>query len=120
MRVIVCGSRTWTDRGAIFDRLNELRPPLRIVHGSCSSGADKIADDWCLRAHVLGEDVAAERYPAEWGEYGKAAGMIRNTRMASAGAELCLAFRMPGKSNGTDDMVKKARAAGIPVEVITP
>jgi hypothetical protein len=31
-----------------------------------------------------------------------------------------IAFRMPGVSRGTDDMIRRARAAGIPVEVIGP
>ena len=31
-----------------------------------------------------------------------------------------IAFRMPGESRGTDDMVRRARAAGIPVEVVEP
>lgn len=129
MRVIVCGSRTWTDRKAIEDRLGALmreslgkwtdlfEPPgtLTVVHGACEEGADAFARDWC-RYHW--GTVFEEAHPANWDEYGRKAGPIRNSVVASKGADLCLAFRMPGKSNGTDDMVRKARAAGIPVEVI--
>jgi hypothetical protein len=121
VRVIVCGSRTWTDRDAIWDRLDKLPRPVVIVHGD-SRGADSIADDWALRKihdeRAVG--VSVEALPANWRGNGKAAGPIRNSELARRGADLCLAFRMPGKSNGTDDMIKKARAAGIPVEVILP
>lgn len=35
--------------------------------------------------------------------------------MAALGADLCLAFRLTGPSPGTDDMVRRCRALGIPV-----
>ena len=38
--------------------------------------------------------------PADWGQYGRAAGMIRNRNMCRKGAYLCVAFldwcRAPG------------------------
>lgn len=115
MRVIVCGSRSWTDAKAIRNRLSGLHPMRdTIVHGNCH-GADKIADD-----QARSMDFAVEKFPADWQKLGFAAGPIRNQKMADAGADLCIAFRMPGKSNGTDDMIAKAKAAGIPVEVISP
>lgn len=112
MRVIVCGSRTWTDRDVIWDRLDKLPRPVTIVHGMCR-GADMLASAWATNFRV-----EQEGHCANWLTYGKGAGHIRNSEMAARGADLCIAFRMPGKSNGTDDMVKKARAAGIPVEVV--
>lgn len=45
--------------------------------------------------------------------------MIRNQEMADRGADLCLAFPGP-ESVGTWDMIRKARAAGIPVHIHEP
>lgn len=121
MRVIVTGSRTWTDRDAVWDRLDKLPSPVTIVHGACATGADSWAHDWVrTRKLVFFGYVTEETHPADWAEHERRAGPIRNSKMAAAGADLCIAFRSAGKSNGTDDMIAKARAAGIPVEIVTP
>jgi len=52
-------------------------------------------------------------FPPEWKRYGPKAGPIRNKQMLDEGRpDLVVAF--PG-GNGTNDMVKKAKAAGIEV-----
>src|SRR5690606_30354012 len=66
-----------------------------------------------ILARELGWHVVA--YPADWRRHGRAAGPIRNQEMADAGADLCIAF--PG-GRGTADMVRRARAAGIPVRSV--
>ena len=109
-RVIVCGSRKWSDRDRITDRLFDL-PPSIIVHGN-AAGADRIA---AQEAQKLG--LLVESHPADWKRYGKGAGPIRNREMADAGAALCIAF-WDGQSSGTLDMMCRAHKAGIPVEVI--
>ena len=114
-RFIVCGSRTWTNKEAIRDALLLIPIGAVLVHGACPKGADFIADKvW----KEMGGKV--EAHPADWNTHGTAGGPIRNTKMAKLGADLCLAFRSRGKSNGTDDMIKKARAEGILVKVIEP
>lgn len=113
MRVIVCGSRRWRDRQAIIDRLADLPDPgsVTIVHGN-AQGADRIAHQ---EAQKLG--LLVDVWPADWGSLGKRAGVIRNGLMAASGADLCIAF-WDGQSKGTLDMMKKAEAAGIPVECV--
>jgi YspA, cpYpsA-related SLOG family len=117
VRVIVCGSRRWTDRKRIEDRLFDLvtdnpGEQITIVHGDAANGADKIADQEAMKAGLL-----IERHPADWSEYGKRAGFVRNAEMAQAGADLCIAF-WDGRSSGTAHMMECAESAGIPVEVI--
>jgi hypothetical protein len=110
MRVIVCGSREWTDREAIADRLFDLPPGSTIVHGG-AKGADRIA---AQEGQKLGHFI--EVHPAFWDTHGKRAGVIRNELMAGLGADLCIAF-WDGRSRGTSHMVDAAEKRGIPVEL---
>ena len=58
-------------------------------------------------------NIPVERFPADWSEYGKAAGAIRNQQMLDEGTpDLVVAF--PG-GNGTLDMVRRSQRAGIKV-----
>lgn len=120
MRVIVTGSRDFADAALIERVLGELLAEHRLlllVHGACPTGADAIADAWARRTQVAGGNVLIDRFPANWGNYGRAAGMRRNAEMVASGAHLCLAFYQPGAANkGTSGCVKLARRAGIKVQ----
>lgn len=112
-RIIVTGGRRYHDTATIRRVLEEYHqtPPPTLVHGG-APGADSEAAcvgyllEWIVEAH-----------PADWQRYGRAAGPIRNQQMVDSGADLVIAF--PG-GRGTADMVRRARAAGIPVRVIPP
>jgi hypothetical protein len=129
MRVIVTGSRGWSDRYFIAGVLAELPGGTTIVHGS-AKGADKLA---AQEAQKLG--LLLEPHPAEWALHDregltclpcscseaaphcKFAGFRRNEHMASLGADLCIAF-WDGRSSGTADMMERAAKHGIPVEPV--
>lgn len=118
MRVIVTGSRKWTDKAAVWDALNNVykeHGPFRVVHGACSTGADAFAHEWVAVASRL-VYVEEEQFPAAW-DRGKRAGPERNLRMIEAGADLVLAFPLPA-GTGTQHTMKLAREAGIEVRVI--
>lgn len=110
-RVLITGSRTWTDAPAIARVLNQLHvwqaERLVIVHGACPDGADAIADAWC-RLH----SVPAERHPADWQRHGRAAGPRRNAAMVATRPALCLAF-IRDNSPGATGCANAAEAAGI-------
>lgn len=114
MRILVTGSRHWTDRGMIWDALNKASFEIgtTIVHGDCPTGADYWAKLWTKTQ----PDVIEEAYPANWKKFGKLAGPIRNQQMVDLGADICLAFPLPS-SRGTYDCIRKAKAAGIPVRI---
>lgn len=103
-RILVTGSRTWTDRAAVSRALDmclvEAGRDLVVVHGACSRGADQLADQWvrCMWAGLPVGTLRAERHPAEWSRYGPSAGAIRNEEMVALGADLCLAFIDPCRS----------------------
>jgi hypothetical protein len=110
MRILVCGSRSYSDREHVFETLHALAEKhgwLTIIEGG-AKGADSLAREWAkLCYHGL------VTIPADWQQYGTAAGPIRNTKMLISGKpDLVVAF--PG-GNGTADMVRQALAAKIEV-----
>ena len=115
MRILVTGSRTWTDRETIAAALQAFCPYPEVstlVHGA-AEGADTIA---ARCADELGMTV--EPHPVkreQWRIAGRRAGHLRNQYMVDLGADLCLAFQVDD-SSGTADCVRRARLAGIRVE----
>ena len=111
MIVLVCGSRSWEDRGSIVSELGRLPEQTTIIHGD-AHGADKLAGEVALE---LGFDVRV--FPARWDTLGKAAGVLRNKHMLTLNPDFVIAFH-DGKSRGSIDMMTRARGAGIKVVVI--
>jgi hypothetical protein len=107
-RVLVCGGRRFSDRRAVRVCLGGLIPkPTHIIEGG-SHGADQLAHDW-----AMANEISCTTYNADWGKHGRAAGPIRNQQMIEEGKpDLVVAF--PG-GTGTADMVRRAKAAGVPV-----
>lgn len=115
MRVLICGSRDWTDAALIRRVVARLPEGAVVIHGA-ARGADHLAG-----LAALDRGLRVEPYPAEWDRYGVAAGPIRNQWMLDDGQpDYVVAFRLPGKSTGTDDMIRRALAADVPVYVISP
>lgn len=117
-RILVTGSRDWTDRETIdralwlaWTDLGASRDTV-LVQGECHlGGADLIAKDiW--ESHGL----PIESHPAQFGPGGRVLGPERNARMVALGADLCLAFPLPS-SRGTRNCMRLAREAGIPVRI---
>ena len=121
MKVLICGSRGWSDPLPIdlilagLDVRSEGKTErLTVIHGG-ARGADQLAG---RLARGWNADVIEE--PADWEQHGKAAGPIRNSLMLEKyDPDVVIAFRSTGKSNGTDDMIRKAKLAGKPTYVIT-
>jgi hypothetical protein len=112
VRVMVTGGRDWTDRKAIWLQLNTVKAPdVTLVVGDCPTGADAIAIQLCP---ALGWGL--EQYFADWNGRGKKAGPERNQRMVDSKPDLVFAFPTE-RSKGTWDAVRRARAAGIEVNV---
>jgi hypothetical protein len=60
--------------------------------------------------------VTQEIFYADWATHGRRAGPIRNAAMIKAGADLVLAFPLPG-GRGTQHTIRLAEEAGIPVRI---
>lgn len=117
MRVLVCGSRTFTDRKIVRLILNGLDPTCVIEGGA--RGVDAMAAEWVtFFGPEPGPVIVHEQYPAKWDLHGKAAGPIRNAQMLSEGKpDIVVAFtdKPLEESRGTYDMCGRARSAEIPV-----
>jgi hypothetical protein len=90
---------------------------VTIVHGA-ARGVDESVE---LFAKKLGIETEPHPY-SDFGEYGRAGGHMRNLAMLDAGADLVVAFKNDFNwaldKGGTEDMVRQARDAGVPVYVI--
>jgi hypothetical protein len=116
MRILVTGGRDWADVDTIRNALSIATLGLAwnkvtIVQGG-ARGADAIA---ASLANVLGMNV--EEYPADWKQFGRAAGPIRNQQMVDTRPDLVLAFLQEG-SKGTQNCIDIARRAGLKISII--
>lgn len=116
--VIVTGSRSLRSRHSLESVLRSADPDI-LIHGA-AKGADELAEDWAYRRQEI--DVIA--MPAIWERDGNAAGPLRNAamldvllRLGSCGYDVAVyAFPAP-TSRGTWDMVRRAKGAGVRVEI---
>ena len=111
-KLIICGGRDYNlsdDDLKFLDGIHEDFPVIEVVSGGCA-GADKGGERWA-RAN----GIAVKQFLPDWVAEGKKAGPLRNQEMAEY-ADGCIAF--PG-GNGTQDMLKRAREAGLHVWDLT-
>lgn len=116
MRILITGSRTWTDRDTIRKALLDTAErctdsePITLIHGT-ATGADSIAAQL-----ALGFGWLIEAHPADWLRYGKRAGFIRNVEMVATNPDICLAF-IHNDSRGASMCADLASKAGVPLNV---
>lgn len=110
MRILVCGGRDYSNKEYVYSILDECysqNTRLEIISGM-ARGADTIAWQW-----AKDRGVKCFEFPADWDRYKKAAGPIRNQQMIDEGfPDAGIAFR---GTSGTADMVRRLKAADIPV-----
>lgn len=112
MRVIIAGSRGIRDYEVVEDAINESQFPISVVVSGGAKGVDQLgelyAESMNLRLHI---------FEPEWDVHGRAAGPIRNRKMAE-NADALIAI-WDGKSRGTKNMIETATKLGLIVYVKT-
>lgn len=104
MRTIIAGSRSATYQN-VTDALSacHFSDDMTEVVSGCAQGADTHGE---TVARLMGISVA--RFPADWKQYGKSAGVMRNAQMAQYADALIAVW--DGQSRGTKNMIELASA----------
>lgn len=110
-RVLVTISRTWRQWSTVRGVLEQLaRADLStiLVHGAAPKGDQTVAAMW---RQLGGVD---EPWPAEWEQFGKRAGPLRNAKMVESNPDVVFAF-IRNNSNGASHTADLAEGAGLRV-----
>lgn len=121
MKILVCGGREFDNWELLCRTLDSVylheKPPvidnkvcLTIIEGG-AKGADFLARVWAKHRCLDWKE-----FSADWKQYGKRAGWLRNEQMLREGQpDFVIAF--PG-GGGTADMINRARLAGVEVREV--
>ena len=105
-RILVCGGRNLDPHKVaktLEKNYSHMIDDIIVVHGG-ARGADEGAD---LFADKMG--IEKDVFPADWKQYGKRAGLIRNREMLHSRINVVVAF--PG-GKGTQNMIDISNKAG--------
>lgn len=114
-KVIIAGTRTFDVYSLLCSFCDKCLSrkgqthDIVIVSGT-ARGADRLGERY---AYDRGYGI--KRFPADWRNNGKAAGIIRNTDMANY-ADALIAF-WDGQSKGTLNMIETAKRKGLSVRI---
>jgi len=114
LRILITISRDWDDYEAIEDALltaSREDYSATVVHGASHM-------DWFVAGVAWMLGLKPEPHKADWVQYSRRAGMIRNAEMVNNGADLCLAF-IRNNSPGASHCASLAEKAGIPTQRFT-
>ena len=106
MKLIIAGKRSLNIDKNFLDKIigNFNLYPEEYISGG-ASGVDSSARDYCKGMFGEDFDIKFKEFLADWDAHGKAAGPIRNRRMAEYGDVLLLIW--DGESRGSANMKKE-------------
>lgn len=110
MRVIIAGGRDYHNYEALLDAIVDCNFNIQTVISGGAKGVDALGERYAESA-----DVPLKIYPADWEKHGRAAGPIRNRKMAE-NADALIAL-WDGQSRGTKNMIETATKLGLLVYV---
>jgi len=116
MIIIIAGSRNFNDYNFFKRECDKLlfviktKCKITIISGG-ACGVDTMAETYAIE-----NGYNFKKYPADWGTYGRSAGVLRNIEMAQV-ADRLIAF-WDQKSPGTKNMIKEAIQRNLKIKVI--
>jgi hypothetical protein len=112
-RLIVAGSRTFTNYDLLKRKLNYYTTPIGKLIVLCGGaiGADVLGQKWAEYYWI-----DRQFYKPDYKTHGKIAPLVRNTEMAE-NADMLICF-WDGKSSGSKDMIEKAKARDLRVVIV--
>ena len=110
MKVIIAGSRTFTDGAALAMAISAANFSITQIVSGGAKGVDRLGENY---ANDNGLQI--KRFAPDWKRFGRAAGPIRNRHMAEYADALIAMW--DGQSRGTKSMISEARKNGLKVHV---
>lgn len=117
VRIIIAGGRDFDNLELMTEKCDYYLSDavskgfdIEIVSGT-AKGADKLGEEYAkLR------DYSIAYFPADWKQYGKRAGYLRNQQMANF-SDALIAF-WDGSSKGTNHMIDIAKNKNMPIRIV--
>lgn len=108
MKVIIAGSRHIDNYEALKALIDSTGWTIdEVVSGGCR-GVDMMGEQWAAE-----HDIPVRTFVADWAQYGREAGELRNREMANYADGLILLW--DAKSPGASCMLRESAKAGIPI-----
>lgn len=111
MKVIIAGGRDYHDYETVCQAVANSGFFIDTVISGGATGVDTLAVRYALE-----NDIPLETYPADWATHGKAAGPIRNRKMAEVAEGLIAIW--DGQSPGTKNMIDTAMKHNLVIFVL--
>jgi len=109
VKLIIAGTRTFSvDHHTMKMHLDNFKLQPAMVLSGGARGIDESGENWALR-----NGIPVMRVNADWDKHGRAAGPIRNRRMAELADSLLLIW--DGKSPGSRNMKSEMEKLNKPV-----
>jgi hypothetical protein len=115
MNILVSGDRNWTNYQLLTSTLNQFKNQIQVLIAGGAKGADTLAKEWAVE-----HNIPFQEYPADWKQFGKAAGPIRNRQMLVEGQPTLLVVFHNDLTNskGTKNMIHQASKINLPTIII--
>lgn len=110
MKTIIAGGRDINDYQLVLDAIKESQFAISTVVCGGAKGVDSLGERYATEMNLH-----LNMFIPDWDTHGRAAGPIRNRKMAE-NAEALIAI-WDGKSRGTKNMIETARKLGLLVYV---
>lgn len=106
MKLIIAGGRDYQLTQDDYTKLDTIKARVEVVVSGGATGADRCGEIWARR-----NKLPLKIFPADWKQYGKKAGPIRNMQMAEYADAVAL---FPGGS-GTESMRTESLKRGLEI-----
>ena len=111
MKLAIIGSRNFTNYKLLQEILEQYKPKITLVVSGAAKGADSLGEKWALE-----NNIQTLIFPADWNQYGKRAGFIRNEDIIK-NCDYCVAF-WDGESKGTKHSLSLCKKYNKPVKIV--
>lgn len=110
MKVIIAGGRNVTEQRHVNLACTKAPFAITEVVSGCAKGADTLGEVWAIH-----HKIPIKKFPADWDQHGRRAGVLRNIQMGDYAQALIAVW--DGKSKGTKHMIDYMKSINKPVYI---